>query len=173
MQEKWSDIKKYENIYQVSDKGNIKSFCLYKGTRVRILKPYTQYDGYKSVKLHKDKKGTDYKVARLVALAFIPNPFNKPCVNHINGIKTDNRVDNLEWCTHKENMQHAVLTGLHSKNIKKVNMIKDNIIVEQFNSQQEAERKTTISQASISLCCRGLRKTAGGYIWEYKEEQND
>lgn len=139
--------------------------------RIRKLKLSKQRDGYLIV-----DTGKKLLVHRLVAQAFIPNPDNKPCINHKNGIKTDNRVENLEWCTYSENMQHSydVLNHKHVKGIlhpfsKHVFQIKNGEIIAQFNGTNEAGRKTNINQSNISACCRGIRNTAGGYQWKYGE----
>lgn len=102
----WTDIKGYEGLYQISNKGNIKSFISSK-----ILSPLFA-NGYLQVRLYKNSKSIRQKIHRLVAAAFIPNPANKPQVNHKNGIKTDNRVENLEWVTASENTRHAHKNGL-------------------------------------------------------------
>ena len=120
MKENWKDVIGYEELYQVYNLGIIKSLG---GSRIRsngrkqtfsekIMKFNVDKDGYFRVNLTKNKKGKVFGVHRLVAQAFIPNPENKPCVNHKSGNKKDNSVDNLEFCTVAENNNHAIKTGL-------------------------------------------------------------
>lgn len=98
-------IKGYENRYAISDAGELVSLI----RKMRVLVPCVNKIGYvESVLIDKDGKRKNHKWHRLVATAFIPNKENKPMVNHKNGIRTDNRVSNLEWCTHKENINHAI-----------------------------------------------------------------
>lgn len=101
MNEQWHDIKGYEGIYIISDSGRIAT----------IRNPSKSSEGYPHIHLTKNGKAKLISVHRLIALHFIPNPLKKRCVNHKNGVKDDNRIENLEWCTHAENMQHAFGIG--------------------------------------------------------------
>ena len=119
--EVWVDVIGYEGLYQVSNLGRVKSLRRTQilpasgGIRIReerFLCNQLHYKGYKTLKLSKNDKSIRFKIHRLVANAFIPNPKKYPQVNHINGIKTDNIVENLEWCTNIQNQQHAIKKGL-------------------------------------------------------------
>lgn len=124
MKEIWKDIEGYIGLYQVSNIGRVKSLprewvsgygTIRKHNGV-ILKLCTNQKGYLCVGLTKNGKVKSFRTHRLVANVFIPNPYNKPQVNHINGIKTDNTVENLEWNTSKENINHAIDTKLRCDN---------------------------------------------------------
>ena len=176
MLEVWKDISGYENRYQISNLGRVKSLSYGGRTGIeKIMKPSVDTKGYNFVELRNKK----IKVHRLVALAFIPNPDNKECVDHINGIRNDNRVDNLRWCTNKENCNFPLakknraqskigkLNTKISRPILQINKDTGDIIKE-YPSIMEAERQLGIANTNISACCRDKAKSAGGYIWKYK-----
>lgn len=110
----YKDVLGYEGIYQVSNLGNVKRILLSRGVSLKngnFIKPKIT-TGYYSVRLTTNNVTKHFYVHRLIAIAFIDNPNNYPFINHINGVRTDNRIENLEWCTHTHNMRHAIEIGL-------------------------------------------------------------
>lgn len=176
MLENWKDVVGYEN-YQISNLGNVRSLN-YRGTgKEKILRPGLNSNGYCHVSLWKDKTKKVMNVHRLVALSFIPNPENKPCIDHINGDRSDNREENLRWCTNKENCnfplarknksQSQINNPKKSKTVLQLD-INTREVIKEFPSGKEACRQTGISFKSISACCNGKLKTSGNYFWRYK-----
>lgn len=182
--ETWKATK-YEG-YSVSDQGNVRADKRLVSRKTggvmsyseKLLKPSLNHKGYFHLSVSNSKKEgyrTRALVHRLVAETFIPNPENKPQVNHINGIKTDNRVENLEWATNDENHTHKLQNNLYpeSHTPKAVQAIKDGEIVQTFSSLYQAgawanpEQPPNKSSYKISLATKGLRKTAFGYAWQY------
>ena len=172
-------IKGYPDYY-VTDTGIVYSR---KSGRFKRLAQTDDGHGYAKVSLCNNTKPKVVKVHRLVAQAFIPNPENKPQINHKNGVRNDNRVENLEWCTNGENSKHSYeclnhkkiwkgLFGKDNMHSKPVLQIKDNIIIKEFGSACEAARETNLSFGNICSCCRGERKQTGGFQWKYKTNKN-
>lgn len=178
----FKDIEGYEGLYQVSNLGRVKSLNYWRTKKERILKPRYNCSGYLHVTLCIDHIQKNHRIHRLVCNAFLTNPDNKETINHINGIKSDNRLDNLEWATLSENMRHAFNTGLYKgsmlgklgkDNIQSIPIIQYDLnynFVYEFSGFNEAQRKTGIPCGNINKCCKGDRKSAGGYIWKYKNE---
>ena len=171
MTEIWKDIEGYENLYQVSNLGRVKALGNggsknSKFSSERILKT-CEIKGYLRVTLSKDGKQKQYSVHRLVAQAFLQNPDNLPQVNHKDEDKTNNRVDNLEWCSAKYNNNYGTrIQRITEKKSKQVLCVETGKI---YPSLRQAERELGISHNNISAACRGIQKTCGGFHWRYTE----
>lgn len=169
--EEWKDIKNYEGLYQVSNLGNVRSldrFIINKIVKGKILKKCLTKFGYYRVVLSKNNVQITRTVHRLVAEAFIENTNNLPCVNHKDEDKTNNCVDNLEWCSYKYNNNYGTMQKRgHEKLSKPVLMLDlQGNVIQEFCSISEAFRITNILH--IGEVCRGGRCSAGGYKWNFK-----
>lgn len=182
MTEEWRDIKGYEGSYQVSNLGRVRSLDRYIPSRGyyrkgRIIQPFDNKE-YNNTNLNLDRKTKTFCTHRLVAEVFIPNPDNKPCINHIDGNKRNNVVSNLEWVTHKENTQHAIKLGLidvstSAENGKKsVEVVGIPIICEDsgqvFECIQDAKRVFG-SEQFIQESVRSGKRSHGGKGFLFKQ----
>ena len=192
MEEIWKDIEGYEGRYQVSNLGRVRSLdrlvpaacALSKGKQVvnylRKGKILTDHWAgpkgckYKYVGLSKYDKPKYFRVHRLVACAFIPNPDNLPEVNHIDEDKSNNRADNLEWVTRIQNEHHGtkIKRSVQNRDLKAVEALDEHgNVLGTYNCIADAAKALGISISTIWQVCNKIRnyKTAGGYRWRYKE----
>lgn len=179
MKEIWKDIKGYEGLYQVSNLGRVKSLGnggSHKVERIKDLQNDTK--GYKITRLSKNGVQKTLKVHRLVGEAFIPNPLNLSQINHKNEDKTDNRVENLEFCTNSYNHDYGTRNDRARNAIINTDYIKskikpvyqytmDKTLVKIWDSLSEIKRVNNYSIGDISNCCLGKRKMYKGCIWSY------
>ncbi len=176
--EVWKDVLGYEGLYQVSNKGNVRSVArknsIGRKCGGRMLKPIPHTNGYPQVSLYKNGIAKTKKIHRLVVEAFIPNPNNLPEVNHLDEVKDNNELSNLEWCTREYNNNHGTrnerVSQKLSKKVRAVNVETGEVIT--FNSTQEAGRKGYI-QSVVAEACRGVYNTGEGnlyrgYEWYYE-----
>lgn len=183
--EVWKDISGYEGRYMISNKGRVKSLN-YKGTgKEAILKPGMNRKGYYQVQFHRAGQNKQYHpyVHKLVAEAFIPNPNKYPQVNHINEIKTDNCVSNLEWCDNRYNcnygtkIQRAIETNnLHHGRTREKPIVQftlDGKFVAEYKSIRECSRQTGFDARSLPNVLKGKYKHLWGYIWKYKNKEDE
>lgn len=187
--ENWKDIENYKGLYQVSDCGRIKSVerdvyhpngTINRHIEEKILVPALNSTGYLNVVLCKNGKRKTMKVHRLVAEAFIPNPENKPQVNHKNEIKIDNFVENLEWCDSKYNNSYGTKIERGIKNHRSYKLgdnpnAKPVFCVElnkKFDCAKSAEEELGILGSCVGKVCRGKQNTAGGFHWRYASEND-
>ena len=157
--ETWKAIARFEGIYEVSDQGRVKSL---KYGKEKILK-LRNNNGYLKVSLRKDGHTKQLFVHRLVAEAFIPNSNNLETINHKDEVKTNNTVGNLEWMSRADNKRYSA-----NKSVQMFDKSTGELLAT-FPSLMEVVRVTGINQSSISSCCNGNRKSAGGYVWRYEK----
>lgn len=176
MTEQWLPVKGYEGLYEVSSLGRLRSL-----DRESCGKHYrgkihldNQTGKYITDILCKDGTRSSRRRHRLVAEAFIPNPEGKSDVNHIDGNGHNNCISNLEWTSHKENTDHSWKNGftkMPPKVVREVDQFnKSGKYIKSFDSVKEAASAVGCFDGDISRCCKGIRKSAGGYIWKYKGE---
>ena len=167
MEEIWKPVVGYEGLYEVSNFGRVFSMHTNRVIKNRLTGRYLQ------VSLSKNGKVIQPLVHRLVAEAFISNPDNLPCVNHKNEDKTDNRVENLEWCTWEYNNNYND-KGKRISKTKSIEVEQWSLrgeLIKVWESQQEIQRLLGFKQGNISKVCNGKRHTAHGFIWKWKGPQ--
>ena len=189
----WKPVVGYEGLYECSNLGNIRSLNYRRTNTIKTLSLSLSKDGYIKVHLWKNCKGKVLAVHRLVAEAFLPNPNNKPQIDHINTDKTLNTVwlnedgsvnyekTNLRWVTKKENInnpltiKHLSETKIGNENAKSIyravlQYTKDGKLIKEWASMNSAARELKISRSGICDCCNGRNrvKSYGGYVWRYK-----
>lgn len=188
MEEIWKDIIGYEGRYAVSNLGNVKSLHFYgkncntKDNGAKMLKPILKSNGYYVVSISQRQ----VHVHRLVAEAFIDNPDNKPCIDHINTITTDNRVSNLRWCTPKENLLNPISSKRRLEGVRRVSKGKFGVeshkhrsifqyslegkFIKEWGCISDASRALGIDTGCLTRAAQGKQAYTGGYIWRYRKE---
>ena len=167
LKENYTPIKNFENFYGIDTQGNVFGY-----KRKKIVMPVINKFGYRRIKLCKENKLYYFQVHRLVAQTFIPNPNNLPQVNHKDGNKLNNSVDNLEWCTQSYNMKHAYKIGLEKKSGKKVYQYDLNgDLIRIYDTIKEANLSLGLAKKTSSLVrhCKD-NKPYKGYIWSFNKE---
>lgn len=170
--EEWKTIEGYNGRYEVSSYGRIRSVSMFIGNHIyhgKVLSPTIMANGYLKVNLILRGKKNTCLVHRLVAKAFIENRENLPQVNHKDEIKTNNNVENLEWCSESYNCRYGKrnLSMIEKKRKPVLQLSVDGDLINRFEVLNYASRITGINAAHICDVCKGKRKSAGGYVWKY------
>ena len=181
--EVWRDIQGYEGLYQVSNKGRVKSVERYdslgRAVKERILYQHKEKKGYMRVSLSKFGIQSYFKVHRLVANAFIENHDKLPQINHIDEDKCNNTVSNLEWCTNQYNSSYGtrvdrILSSRGQSRKQKPNgrrkisqYTRDGVLLKTWDNAKEVKKSIGIDNGDIAKCCKGIYKQVGGYRWKY------
>lgn len=179
MEEVWKNIAGYEGLYQISNSGRVKSLNYRGHGYEKILVPKVNNSGRLWVELARNGKSKPFLIHRLVGSAFLPNPLGYKEINHIDENPQNNDVRNLEWCSHKYNVNYYFSKHPHGPNRKcsskygdRKSMeieqcLADGTVVRRWANSRTIFSQTGMSDWSISECCRGNRKTAYGYVWRY------
>ena len=179
--EEWKIIDGFDGMYLISNYGRLKSL---KGKKERILKTFINCHGYEQISILHNKQKHKLGIHRLVAMAFIDNSNNYPVVNHKDEVKTNNHVSNLEWCTVEYNNNYGTRNqrlselnkgannpnfGKHSLSPKRkvIQLTLDENYIKTWDGIREIERTLGVHHSHISDCCKGKRKSIGGYKWQY------
>lgn len=166
----WKPIKGYEDLYEISNFGRVKSFNYMNQGKEKILKLHTLKYNYKQIMLQKNNIRKCFLVHRLVAEYFIPNPNNLPYVNHKDENPANNHVSNLEWCSQQYNVNYGTCIERRSKSQSKPVLqfdLNDNFIRE-YSSIKECAILNDFNQSHVASCCRGERKTHKNFIFKFK-----
>jgi hypothetical protein len=176
-------IKDFDRYY-ISKCGKVLSTNYNKTNITRLMIPQNR-NGYKSIRLYKNSKAKYYQIHRLIGQQFIPNPNNKPQINHIDSIRNNNNINNLEWCDNSHNQKHAYKYGFQkvnknglgkfgklNGNSKKVYQYDLNgSLIKIWDSMADVNRELGVLVSCISNCCSGKIKTSGGFIWKHSKNK--
>lgn len=167
--EMWLQVPDYP-LYEVSNFGRVMSNNMRNHKEPLLMSTFPDKDGHMKVRLSKDGKAKNLFVHRLVASAFIPNPENLPVVNHKDENPANNHVQNLEWCTQKENTVYKQMPKRRAKSLRKpiAQLDKDGNVIRVWESRSEIEAETGFKGSNITRVCQGERRSAHGFGWRYE-----